>query len=234
MTREQEYLIVQQVLEGNTNAFEELVLEYEKKVYNVALRILGNSEDAADMTQEAYIKAFNSLSGFRGDSKFSVWLTRIVSNLCLDFLRSRSRRPTVSLSVEDDEGDDVQLDIAEVSQSPELLLVFIEMNGCFQLLCIQLFEKECIFNTTRKKIKQDLLQLTGIDGSTKCRESYMESGDDPVIEHLTGRTLQHFLPAMGCRDQTTFSGSLCFKIICFKLSRQTPGQMICQCDPSIR
>ena len=122
MTREQEYLRVQQVLEGNTNAFEELVLEYEKKVYNVALRILGNSEDAADMTQEAFIKAFNSLSGFRGDSKFSVWLTRIVSNLCLDFLRSRSRRPTVSLSVEDDEGDDVQLDIADVSQSPELLL----------------------------------------------------------------------------------------------------------------
>lgn len=122
MTREQEYLIVQQVLEGNTNAFEELVLEYEKKVYNVALRILGNREDAADMTQEAFIKAFNSLSGFRGDSKFSVWLTRIVSNLCLDFLRSRSRRPTVSLSVEDDEGDDVQLDIADVSQSPELLL----------------------------------------------------------------------------------------------------------------
>ena len=122
MTREQEYLIVQQVLKGDTNAFEELVLEYEKKVYNVALRILGNSEDAADMTQEAFIKAYNSLPGFRGDSKFSVWLTRIVSNLCLDFLRSRSRRPTVSLSVEDDGGDDVQLDVADVSQSPELLL----------------------------------------------------------------------------------------------------------------
>ena len=47
MTREQEYLIVQRVLEGDTNAFEELVLEYEKKVYNVALRMLNNSEDAA-------------------------------------------------------------------------------------------------------------------------------------------------------------------------------------------
>lgn len=122
MTREQEYLIVQQVLEGDTNAFEELVLEYEKKVYNVALRILGNSEDAADMTQEAFIKAYNSLSGFRGDSKFSVWLTRIVSNLCLDFLRSRNRRPTISLSMEDDDGDDVQMDIADTRQSPELLL----------------------------------------------------------------------------------------------------------------
>ena len=122
MTREQEYLIVQRVLEGDTNAFEELVLEYEKKVYNVALRMLNNSEDAADMTQEAFIKAYNSLSGFRGDSKFSVWLTRIVSNLCLDFLRSRNRRPTVSLSMEDEDGEDVQLDIADTSQSPEQLL----------------------------------------------------------------------------------------------------------------
>lgn len=122
MTREQEYLIVQRVLEGDGNAFEELVLEYEKKIYNVALRMLGNSEDAADMTQEAFIKAYNSLSGFRGDSKFSVWLTRIVSNLCLDFMRSRSRRPTVSLSMEDDDGEDVQLDIADTSQSPEQLM----------------------------------------------------------------------------------------------------------------
>ena len=122
MTREQEYLIVQRVLEGDTIAFEELVLEYEKKVYNVALRMLNNSEDAADMTQEAFIKAYNSLSGFRGDSKFSVWLTRIVSNLCLDFMRSRNRRPTVSLSMEDEDGEDVQLDIADTSQSPEQLL----------------------------------------------------------------------------------------------------------------
>lgn len=122
MTREQEYLIVQRVLEGDTNAFEELVLEYEKKVYNVALRMLNNSEDAADMTQEAFIKAYNSLQSFRGDSKFSVWLYRIVSNVCLDFLRSKNRRPTVSLSVEDDDGEDAQLDVADESQSPELLL----------------------------------------------------------------------------------------------------------------
>ena len=122
MTREQEAAIVRKVLGGDANAFETLVLEYEKNVYNIALRMTGNSEDAADMTQEAFIKAYNSLSGFRGDSKFSVWLTRIVSNLCLDFMRSRNRRPTVSLSMEDEDGEDVQLDIADSSQSPEELL----------------------------------------------------------------------------------------------------------------
>ena len=122
MTREQEAAIVRKVLGGDANAFETLVLEYEKNVYNIALRMTGNSEDAADMTQEAFIKAYNSLQAFRGDSKFSVWLYRIVSNVCLDFLRSKNRRPTVSLSVEDDDGEDAQLDVADESQSPELLL----------------------------------------------------------------------------------------------------------------
>ena len=122
MTREQEAAIVRKVLGGDANAFETLVLEYEKNVYNIALRMTGNSEDAADMTQEAFIKAYNSLQSFRGDRKFSVWLYRIVSNVCLDFLRSKNRRPTVSLSVEDDDGEDAQLDVADESQSPELLL----------------------------------------------------------------------------------------------------------------
>ena len=122
MTREEESRIVQKVLRGDVNAFEKLVLEYEKNVYNIALRMTGNSEDASDMTQEAFIKAYNSLQSFRGDSKFSVWIYRIATNVCLDFLRSKSRRPTVSLSVEDNEGEEVQLDVADESQSPELLL----------------------------------------------------------------------------------------------------------------
>ncbi len=122
MTREEESRIVQKVLKGDVNAFEKLVLEYEKNVYNIALRMTGNSEDASDMTQEAFIKAYNSLQSFRGDSKFSVWIYRIATNVCLDFLRSKSRRPTVSLSVEDNDGEDVQLDVADESQSPELLL----------------------------------------------------------------------------------------------------------------
>ena len=122
MTREQEAQIVQQVLRGDVNAFEDLVTEYEKNVYSLTLRMTGNAEDAADMTQETFIKAYNSLSSFRGDSKFSVWLYRIATNVCLDFLRSRSRKPTVSLSMEDDDGEEVELDIADDSQSPERLL----------------------------------------------------------------------------------------------------------------
>jgi len=122
LTREQEAQIVRRVLEGDVNAFEDLVTEHEKGVYAIAQRMTGNAEDAADMTQETFIKAYNSLSSFRGDSKFSVWLYRIATNVCLNFLRSRSRKPTVSLSVEDDDGEETQMDIADESQSPEQLL----------------------------------------------------------------------------------------------------------------
>lgn len=122
MTREQEAAVIQAVLDGDVNAYEALVKEYEKNVYNLALRMTGNSEDAADMAQEAFIKAYNSLTAFRGDSKFSVWLYRIVSNVCLDFLRSRSRKQTVSLSTENDDGEEVELDIADDTHSPEQLL----------------------------------------------------------------------------------------------------------------
>jgi len=122
LTREQESVIIGKVLSGNIDAFEDLVLEYQKNIYNLALRMTGNTEDASDITQEAFIKAYNSLSSFRNDSKFSVWLYRIASNLCTDFLRSKSRKPYQSLTVEDEVGEEAQLDIADDSFSPEVML----------------------------------------------------------------------------------------------------------------
>ncbi|MBQ9249469.1 MAG: sigma-70 family RNA polymerase sigma factor [Oscillospiraceae bacterium] len=122
MTREQEAAVIRRVLDGDVNAFEDLVAAYEKNVYNLALRMTGNAQDAEDMAQEAFIKAYNSLPSFRGDSKFSVWLYRIVSNVCLDFLRKQNRRPASSLSQEDEDGEETQMDIPDESQSPEQLL----------------------------------------------------------------------------------------------------------------
>lgn len=122
MTKDEELAVIRKVQDGDVNAFEDLVAAYEKNVYNLALRMTGNPEDAEDMAQEAFLKAYNSLSAFRGDSKFSVWLYRIVSNVCLDYLRKKNKRGTVSLSVEDDDGEDTQLDLPDLSQSPEEVL----------------------------------------------------------------------------------------------------------------
>ena len=122
MTREEELAVIRRVQNGDVNAFETLVSAYEKNVYNLALRMMGNAQDAEDMAQEAFLKAYNSLPSFRGDSKFSVWLYRIVSNVCLDQLRKKSKRPTVSLSMEDEDGEETQLDLPDTAQSPEEML----------------------------------------------------------------------------------------------------------------
>ena len=98
MDQDEERRIITQVCAGDANAFEALVVAYQKQVYNLALRTVGNEEDAADMTQEVFLRAYRALGTFRGESKFSVWLYRLTTNVCIDFLRSRRRHPTVSLT----------------------------------------------------------------------------------------------------------------------------------------
>jgi len=119
MTIEEENDAVRRVLDGDADAFSPLVEAYQKNVYNLALRMTGNPEDALDMAQEAFIRAYNSLSSFRGDSKFSVWLYRIVSNVCLDFLRARKGRAAVSLSQTGPDGEDTALEIPDERALPE-------------------------------------------------------------------------------------------------------------------
>ena len=119
MTIEEENDAVRRVLDGDADAFSPLVEAYQKNVYNLALRMTGNPEDALDMAQEAFIRAYNSLSSFRGDSKFSVWLYRIVSNVCLDFLRARKGRAAVSLSQTGPDGEDAALEIPDERALPE-------------------------------------------------------------------------------------------------------------------
>ncbi|HBD86831.1 MAG TPA: RNA polymerase subunit sigma [Clostridiales bacterium] len=122
MTREEELEIIVRVRSGDTNAFEALVLEHQKKIYNLALRMLGNEEDALDMTQEAFLRAFNSLDGFRGDSKFSVWLYRLSSNICIDFLRSHGKKQASSLTVDGHDEQQEELELPDERFSPNVAL----------------------------------------------------------------------------------------------------------------
>lgn len=114
--------VIRSVLDGNINDFEQLVTAYEKNVYNLALRMVGDPDDAADITQETFIKAYRALGSFRGDSKFSSWIYRIASNVCLDFLRSRSRRAQVPLSFENEDAEG-EIELPDMSQNPEEVLM---------------------------------------------------------------------------------------------------------------
>lgn len=122
MTREEEDILIAQVQDGDNSSFEKLVIENQTKVYNLALRMVGNAEDAYDMSQEAFIKAYNSLAFFRGESRFSVWLYRLTTNVCLDFLRSQGRKQHGSLTYMSDEDDDKELEIPDDRFSPETLV----------------------------------------------------------------------------------------------------------------
>jgi len=81
---------------GSTAAFNQLVAAYQSLLFNTAYRILGDSDAAADATQEAFISAYQGVKAFRGGS-FKAWLLRIVTNACYDQLRRKQRRPTTSL-----------------------------------------------------------------------------------------------------------------------------------------
>ena len=122
MTRDEEKRIIASVIAGDTQSFELLVLEHQSKVYNLALKMVGNEQDALDISQDAFIKAFRSLGSFRGDSKFSVWLYRLTSNLCLDHLRAKKRNNVVSLTMySPEEEEPEELEIPDERYSPEKL-----------------------------------------------------------------------------------------------------------------
>jgi len=91
---------------GNHSAFEQLIHDNEKRIYNLILRMVGDPEDALDLSQETFLNAWKGLSSFHGDSTFSTWLYRLASNVCLDFLRRKKRRQDTlgaPLSLDDEE-----------------------------------------------------------------------------------------------------------------------------------
>ncbi|MDK2855892.1 MAG: polymerase sigma-70 factor, subfamily [Bacillota bacterium] len=91
-------VLVKECRRGSREAFAVLVERYQAKIYNLTYRLLGNADDAEELTQEAFCRAFAKLGEFRGEAAFSTWLYRIAHNLCLDELRRRQRRPVLSLS----------------------------------------------------------------------------------------------------------------------------------------
>ena len=120
MTREEELQLIAQVLAGDKNAYEPLVLEHQTQIYNLALRILGNETDAWDAAQDAFLRAYTNLADFRGESRFGVWLYRLTNNICLDILRKQKRRPAVSLdAMENEDGENETLQIPDERFSPQ-------------------------------------------------------------------------------------------------------------------
>ena len=102
--------LVKRVQKGDKGAFDLLVLKYQHKIVNLVMRYVRDPEQALDITQEAFIKAYRALPRFRGDSAFYTWLYRIAINTAKNYLVAQGRRPP---------GTDVDADAAELAQRAE-------------------------------------------------------------------------------------------------------------------
>src|SRR5512134_3162390 len=89
--------LVARSIRGDADSFNELILRWERPIYALAYRTIGREEDARDVCQETFLRAFRALPGFRGQAKFSSWLYRIALNLCRDWMRRERRAPTVQM-----------------------------------------------------------------------------------------------------------------------------------------
>jgi RNA polymerase sigma-70 factor (ECF subfamily) len=87
--------LVARSIGGDNDSFNELILRWERPIYALAYRTIGREEDARDVCQETFLRAFRGLPGFRGQAKFSSWLYRIALNLCRDWVRREVRTPVV-------------------------------------------------------------------------------------------------------------------------------------------
>ncbi len=125
--------LIRSAQRGDLEAFNRLVLAYQDALFNAALRILGDEEQAADATQEAFLSAFRALNSYRGGS-FKAWLLRTVTNACYDELRRRKRRPTTPLEPESGEGEEMESPrwLADPSASPEEQLDQVELEHAIQ------------------------------------------------------------------------------------------------------
>jgi RNA polymerase sigma-70 factor (ECF subfamily) len=126
-------VLVQQSQRGDAAAMERLILKYQNRIYNIILKMCGNPDDAAELTQETFVKVIESIEKFRGRSSFYTWLFRIAVNLTLNYCQRHARVATRSLDAEETEpdcgaeqtlrdflSDDRVADPAMVAQSREL------------------------------------------------------------------------------------------------------------------
>jgi RNA polymerase sigma-70 factor (ECF subfamily) len=125
-----ESAVVMQAREGDTEAFGELVRRYEGRIFRLAQHVTQNREDAEDVLQETFMKAYEHLDQFKGDSKFYTWIVRIAVNQALMKLRRRKTDKSVSLDETIDTGEDMVVrEIAAWGEDPEQQLSREELGG---------------------------------------------------------------------------------------------------------
>jgi len=122
---QKDYKLVVRALEGEQSAYAELMERYRESIYYMLLKMVNNTDDADDLTIEAFGKAFKRLSQYHPSYAFSTWMFKIASNNCIDFIRRERKKRTMSIDtgITNDDGDSVTFDIESDGRDPEEELI---------------------------------------------------------------------------------------------------------------
>ncbi|MCB0211471.1 MAG: sigma-70 family RNA polymerase sigma factor [Anaerolineae bacterium] len=123
---------IQKAQQGDLAAFNQLVMAYQGTAYNVAYRVMGNGEAAADACQDAFLKAYKSIQQYQGGS-FKSWVLRIVTNTCYDMLRYKKRRPSDSLEDMTDNPEEHSTHLVSDNEAPEDSVLRGELSDLLQV-----------------------------------------------------------------------------------------------------
>ena len=180
-SRADDEALVRQAQQGSTSAFEQLVRHYDRVVLRLALNITGSYEDAQDIYQEAFLRAYRNLARFRFECSFYTWIYRIATNLCLDHLRQRQLRNRDIISERLDDDEETVLDRVpdqRPATSPERAALSRELRDRIRMALGRLSPRERVvfelkhyqglklqtvatmLNTTENTIKNTLFRAT--------------------------------------------------------------------------
>ncbi len=162
--------LVRAAQQGNQLAFEELVCLYDQSVLRLAVSLVGSEEDARDLYQEAFLKIYRSLGGFRFECSFYTWVYRIVTNICLDHLRKKAVRKEEQPVVKGEDGEAMELfervEDARPGANPERSLLSREVAWRLERALLRLTPRERLvfelkhYQGLRLRTISDMLQTT--------------------------------------------------------------------------
>ena len=195
-TPSEDQILVSAALAGDSDSFNQLVERYQNRAYGLCFRMLGDSDAAADVAQDAFISAYRHLPSLRGE--FRPWLMRIVANACRDVLRSNKRHPSVSLDTNPrDEDESPALQIADSNPNPEEHLMRAEMHRTISVALLQIPQDQrtvVILSDIDGMSYDEIAEVTGANIGTvksrlnraraRLREIFTEAELFPTVRRL--------------------------------------------------
>lgn len=165
--------LINRAKSGDSKSYDKLLKKYKNSVYSLVLRMVRNSQEAEDLTQEAFIKAFNSLASFNEEYAFSTWLYKIATNNCIDFFRKRKLQ-TYSLDKPIQYKDsEIQHEIPDPDLNPEKSIMATERNKLIKEAINKLPEKyhrAIVLRHSEEKSYEEIAEILGLPlGTVKAR-----------------------------------------------------------------